>query len=260
MRIARMLLVTTLAIGMPTQNLAAEKITLDIQGNKEIIAKLGKLVSVKKDKFEKTLDFSKRLCEQTIKELGIDHNNTKILIGVAYRPYAPFARYNADKQAFRISIGFGGNYYRAGSRYDESFRWNISFDPNKYQGIRFAEDNRDNSGTYSAKNAFGASKEVKVRSESAAVLYFPKTGSNLIEIFYPSKSENARRIDGDLRLAILTRIQPPCFVAGKGRKSPTIDYPYEIFLSEVGIVVAPNPEWLLYLESTKEILKRGKLQ
>lgn len=231
---------------------AAEKIAIDIQGYRETVAKLGKLTSVKKDKFEKTTGFTKRLCEQTYKALGISEK-TLITIGLEHTP-----TYNADKQVFIIfEYVVGGNHFKAGDGFNDRFLWNTSFDPSKYNSSDIAEESLEAPGTYSGRNAFGVSKEVKVRAENAAVFYFP-TKKNNDKIVFPSKPEDARKIAKELRIAVVTRVQPPCFVSGKGHKSPTMDYPYDLTLSEIGIVGAPNPEWVLYLNSTKEILKRGK--
>ena len=75
---------------------AAERIAIDIQGNGETLAKLGKLTSIKKDNFEKTTEFTKRLCEQTYKALGTSEK-TSITIGLEHGQYATSARYDADK-------------------------------------------------------------------------------------------------------------------------------------------------------------------
>jgi hypothetical protein len=254
MKIAKMLL-ASLFITTLCSAFAGEKITLDIQGNQETVVKLEKLTSIKKDNFEKTTEFTKRLCEQTYKAFGIT-NKTAITFGLEYGKYATSAQYNADKQAFVFHVADGSLYYTPGK--DDLFKWNPDFDPHKYQGIGIDHVYHEALGTYSGKNAFGVSKEIKVGAETAAVLYFSTKESKYLEIFLLSKPEEARRIEKDLRVAIITRIQPPCFVSGKGHKSPTINYAYDMSLSEVGIVGAPNPEWVIYLDSTKEILKRGK--
>lgn len=244
------LLLASLATASFCSAFAADKITIDIQGYRETVAKLGKLTSVKRDKFEKTTEFTKRLCEQTYKALGTSEK-TPITIGLERT-----ATYNADKQAFVIYV-VGGNHFKAGDGFNDSFLWNTSFYPYKHNSIGIAEESHEAPGTYSGTNAFGVSKEIKVRAENAAVFYFP-TKNNNDKIVFPSKPEVARQIEKELRVAIVTRVQSPCFVSGKGHKPPTIDYPYDLTLSEIGIVGAPNPEWVLYLNSTKEILKRGK--
>jgi hypothetical protein len=258
MRIAK-LLFATLSAGMFCSAVAGEKIAIDVQGNRETVAKLGTLTSVKKDNFEKTTEFTKRLCEQTYKTLGTSEK-TPITIGLEHGQYATSTRYNADKQAFAIRVAVGGNHFRAGDTYNDHFRWHTNFDPYKYEGIRIAEEYREAPSTYSGKNAFGASKDVKIGAETAAVLYFPSKNRHSHEIVFPSKPEEARRIEKDLRVAIITRVQSPCFVSGQGHKPPTMDYAYDLALSEVGIVGASNPEWVLYLDSTKEIMKRGKFR
>lgn len=257
MKITKRLL-TSLLITTHCSAFAGEKITLDIQGSHETFSKLGKLTSVKKDNFEKTTEFTKRLCEQTYKALGISEK-ASITIGLERKEDANI-RYNADKQVFVFRFE-GGNHYLAGDGLNDSFRWNTSFDPFKHNGFAIAKEYREVPDTYSGANAFGASKEIKVGAKTAAVLYFPhkKRFPEMLEIVFPSRPEEARRIEKDLRVAVITRLQPPCFVSGQGHKPPTMDYPYNLTLSEVGIVGAQSPEWVIYLDSTKEILKRGKL-
>ena len=258
MRVAKLLL-ATMTIGALNPTFAGDKVVLSVSSSSDSISKLRKLVQLKKDEFEKTGDFSKRLCAQTYKELGVVEK-APIIVGLEQGEYATSARYNADKQAFVIRIGGGSLYYDAGEDYNDEFRWNTSFDPLKFRGVGIAKEYSENSGIYTGKNAFGVSKEIKVGAKTSAVLYFPSQGYNSLEITYPSKPEEARRIQNDLRVAVVTLIQPPCFVSGKGRKPPTISYLYDLALTEVGIVGNRNPEWILYLDSTKEVLKRGKFR
>ena len=238
---------------------SAEKITIDIQGNHETIAKLERLTFIKKDDFEKTADFTRRLCEQTHETLGTSEKNP-ITIGLDPGPDGTGVRYNADNQTFVIQVLGGGNYFYAGNGLSDQFRWNISFDPHKYEGIRIAEKYGEASSTYAGKNAFGASKDVKVGFETAAALFFLPKNRDGLKIMLPSKPEDARRIEKELRVAVIARVQPPCFVSGQGHKPPTMGYAYDLTLTTVGIVAAPNPEWVLYLDSTKEILKRGRFR
>lgn len=256
MRIAKQIFFFLLAVLFSYVE-AGEKVIIDLQGNKNTIPKLEALVSTKKDNFEKSAEFSKRLCNETYKALGTSENKP-ITIGLEHGEYATLAKYNADKQIFVIRVAKGGNHFRAGDSYRDHFQWSNNFDPHKYIGIRIFNDYRQAPGTYSGKNAYGVSKEIKVAAESAWVLYFPPKASKSLEISYPSKTEEARRIASDLRLAIVTHIQSPCFVSGGGREPPTLKYAYDISLLEVGIIGAPNPEWILYLDSTKDILKRGR--
>ena len=76
----------------------------------------------------------------------------------------------------------------------------------------------------------------------------------------PAKPDEARRLNGDLRVAIVTRIQPPCFVTGRRHRTPTIKYLYDVTNYEMGFVGSPKSEWILYRASTKEVVKRGKFK
>lgn len=252
-------LFTCLFASTPVLSFAAETIAIDIPGTAGTVAKLGTLASIKKDNFEKTADFTKRVCAQAYKTLGVSEGKL-VAIGLEQGQYATSARYNADKQAFSIHVAIGGNHFRVGDGYADRFQWNTNFDPYKHQGLRIAEEYRESPKSYTGTNAFGVSKDIKVGSETAAVFYFPSRGQNSLNIVLPSKPDEARRIENDLRVAVIGKIQSPCFVSGHGHKPPTITYTYDLALSEVGIVGAPNPEWVVYLDSTKQVLKRGKFR
>jgi hypothetical protein len=259
MKISQLVLSSILFTPLCT-TFAGEKITLNIQGNQELFSRLGKLNSVKKDDFEKTTVFANRLCEQTYKALGISEH-TLITIGLEPIKIAS-QNYFADKEAFEIRLGNGGNYFDAGRDYNDEFKWNTDIDRFNYYSFNIASEYKESTNSYSGTNAFGASKNVKIGTETATVLYIhSKTRLKDIQtIVLKSKPEEARRIRDDLRIAIITHLSTPCFVSGHGHKSPTMDYAYDLTISEGGIVGAPNPEWVIYLDSTKEILKRGKFQ
>lgn len=248
----------TLVLFVSWSAFAGEQISLTIQSNKDIFAKLSSLSALKKDNYETSKDFQKRVCEETAKALGVSDIKSPIVIGGG-----PAHPYNADRQEFRFGVS-GGNWYWAGSDYGDAYEWSTSFHPFDFTGMNIFEDNQYSTKTYSGSNAFGASKNVTISNKSAAVLYYPKKTekSGMVSdiIILQSKPEEARRIANDLRFAVITRLEPPCFTYGHGHKPPTYDSPTEFFLSEIAIIGAPNPDWVVYLDSTKQILKRGKFQ
>jgi hypothetical protein len=256
MKLAKLILLN-LTIATLSSAAATEKISVNIQSNHEIIKKLTQLALIKKDNFEKTSNFDKRLCEQTYKAFGVN-DKTPITIQLE-KLYS--AHYDADKQVFDISLSPGGNHFKAGINYNDEFTWDSDFKPHKHYSFNIFKNSLE-TNSYIGKNAFGVSKEIKGQSETAVALYAPTKNANSTnkKIIYSVKPDDARRIAQDLRVAIITPIQPPCFVSGKGRSSPTLDNGYDITLTELSIVGAPNPEWVLYVNSTKEILKRGKFR
>jgi hypothetical protein len=253
-------LIVLIAAGAVVPALAAEKVVIDVSGSPETIAKLSTLTEMKKDQYETTAAFEKRLCTATYKALGITADKRTITIGLQSGVHASSAKYNADKQAFRVQIAMGGNHFLAGHGYNDMYRWNPSFDPYKYVGLQIVNEYRAGGADYSGANAFGVSKQVKVISQTSSVLYFPsRVGytNTTSAVMLPAKPDEARRIQSDIRVAMITQLQPPCFVSGRGREPPTIDYPTDVALSELDLVGSRNPEWVIYLDSTKEILKHG---
>jgi hypothetical protein len=251
------------AVALIGEAYATDKVSVDVPGNIETLAKLRTLAAMKKDEFEKTADFDKRLCAATYKALGINADKGSITVGLETSRYASSAMYNADKQAFRVHLGMGGNHFKAGKGYNDMYRWNAAFDPYKHVGLRIADEYAEGTSGYSGSNAFGISKDVKVASQTSGVLYFPAVSiasSDPVNVMLAVKADEARRIQSDIRVAVVTHLQPPCFVAGRGREPPTIEHPTDIILSEVGLIGTRNPEWVIYLDSTKEILKRGKFR
>lgn len=236
---------------------AAEPLMPAVPANQSTVAKLRGLIALKKGEFEKSGDFVKRLCSETHKALGIAEN-AKIRVGVEHGEYATRANYDAEKQAFTVRVSTGTAFHRADDNYPDRFQWATSFDPHKHNSVGIFHE-YNSRPSYIGKNAFGVEKEIKASDETHSVLYFPSArGWRSLEISYPVKPEPAKQIAKDLRIAVITSIQPPCFVAGKGRKRPTIDYPWDSALSEVGLIGAPKPEWILFRESTGEILKKGR--
>ena len=126
----------------------------------------------------------------------------------------------------------------------------VLFLPLNYDAINLAD-------SYSEAPNKNAS-DVKVGFRNMAVLYLPGQTYNA-HVVFPAKPDVARKLDGDLRLAIATRIKSPCFAVGHGHISPTSQFNYDMTKDEMGFVGSPESEWILYRATTKEVLKRGKL-
>jgi hypothetical protein len=147
---------------IPSGNLlAADTVNLTLLGDQSTVTRLSKLTSIKKDAFEKTADFGKRLCQQTLKELGVTEK-TPVTIGLEMGKYASSIKYDPDKQVFRVFIAGGGNHFRAGRSYGDEFTWNVPFDPFKLQGIKIFDQYREDQQSYTGQNAFGVAKDVRL--------------------------------------------------------------------------------------------------
>lgn len=227
-----------------------------------ILQRLRPLVNLEKDQYEKTIDFTKRVCTETHKTLGVD-KSTPITFVLEHGKYATSADYNADKQAFFVKLGTEIHYIDSGAPYEDRWRFQPYIDKFKFNTVWLARTYAEAPKPAIGKNAFGVTKEIKIQTEEMAVLFFPTKNfanhSTFIgsRILLPAKPEAARQLDGDLRVAMVARIYPPCFVTGRSHQTPKISFPYDRTIFEMGIVVNPNPEWILYRASTREILKRG---
>lgn len=243
---------------------ALDQVSVDVPASADTLTKLKTLTGIKKDEFEKTSDFNKRVCAAMYKALGISTERPSITVEIGGGRDKPLARYNADKQIFVVLIPPGGNYFRAGREYNDMYRWNpVDFDPRKHVGVQIFDEYSSTGVTHLGTNAYGASREVKSASLTSGVLYFPSsmgyTNAYPVTTVVPAKSEEARSMQHDIRVAVIARLQPPCFISGHGREPATIEYPLDLAMSELGLVSGPHPEWVIFLNSTKQVLKRGKL-
>jgi hypothetical protein len=220
------------------------------------------LAEIKKDQYETTAAFTKRVCAATAKALGVNED-TPITFVLEHGKYATFAQYDADKQAFSIKLGTEIHYKEPEAPYDDRWRWEPSIDKFKFNSVWLDRRYMQSRATVPAENAFGVTKDVKIGREDMVVLFFPTRSFDTqfqfigTRIRFPAKPELAKAIDGDLRIAIVGRLHAPCFIAGRSHTSPTMAYPYDQTTFEAGVVINPNPEWLLYRASAKEVLKRG---
>ncbi len=243
------------------QTMAAKnfKVRVDERG---LIQTLRPLSDLKKDQYEKTADFTKRVCAATNKALGVDEK-TPVTFVLEYGKNMTWAQYDADKQAFVITLGTEIHYVDQYAPYEDRWRWEPPIDKFKFNTVRLASSYKEAPKSYVGKNSFGVAKEIKVAFEDMVVLFFPtptfNSHSSFIgsRILLPANADVARKLDGDLRIAIVARVQPPCFITGRSHTSPTVQYPRDITTFEMGIVVSAKPEWLLYRASTKDVLKRG---
>ena len=223
------ILLAILTICSINPSFAGNKIAIGLNGNHYTLVNLSKLEAVKKDRFESSNDFAKRLCEQTsntLHTLGVS-GNEPIVVGIE----KIFKHYDADRHEFVFE--------------------DYLYDVGDYHSIDIvSEDDYSYSG-----------KEVIAKTKTSAVLYFinpDRRYPDQLTITLPSKPEDARRIESDLRLAFIVKVQSPCFHSYVYHKAQTINEMGDT-LSQVGFVVSQNSEWVIYLNSTKEILKRGKL-
>jgi hypothetical protein len=227
-----------------------------------LLEALRPLADVKKDQYETTVDFTKRVCTATAKALGVDASSRMTFV-LEHGKYATFEKYDADKRSFFVKLGTEIHYKAPEAPYDDRWRWEPPIDKFKFNSVWLARKFVQAPTTVAGRNAFGVTKDVKVGREDMVVLFFPTRSFDTqfqfigTRISLPASPDMARKLDGDLRVAIVGRLHPPCFVAGRSHTSPTLSYPYDQSTSESGIVINPNPEWLLFRASTKEILKRG---
>ena len=54
-------------------------------------------------------------------------------------------------------------------------------------------------------------------------------------------------------------IKSPCFALGHTRTSPSSAFNYDMTKDETGFVGSSDSEWTIYRATTKEVLKRGKV-
>jgi len=226
----------------------AETVKLRFTNDADVFAALQSIGTLKKDKYEKTADFNKRICAETYKALGVN-DKTYVTLWAAFGEYATHAHYDADKQAFVFVVGTVDHFN------DDNIIRNYS----RNEAIQLALNYTEAPKPFTGKNEFGIEQEFKVGLQNYAVLYLPGKTYNT-KIILPAKPEEARKLDGDLRLAIETQIQTPCFKTERGHKSPTLQFHYDMTTSERGFMGSKKSEWIIYRDSTKEVLKRGKFK
>ena len=208
----------------------------------EMMAALQPLLMMKKDDFEDTAKFSKRACDSTA--LTIHHQiGDPVKYGI-FETEAAAITYNADRQEYTFLIG--------GS--PESYDRQLS----KYFGIRLYLEIR-NVGEYSAENSFGAQRKVSVVRGEEVILLLPVGRPEIfgLRVTLPMPPEEARRVNGDLQIQIITRLEPPCLLRGSYQVKPKIDYLRDLTMTMIGLVGSAQSSWQIARKSTGEILKVG---
>ncbi len=230
----------------------------------EVLSALQPFATLQKDKYESSSDFTKRVCAATYKALGADEGSA---IGFELKQGPNFSkvRYDPDKQTFVIRIEPETHYVDQSAPPTDQWRFEPYVDHhNKFDAIKITDEYKLAPG-YTGQNAYGVARNVKVGSQQQVALYFPIPNFNASlawlrkPVVLSANADLARKLADDLRIAIVARIQRPCIVIGHGHHSPTIQFPYDTSITEIGIVVAGHPEWVLYRASTNEVLKRGKI-
>lgn len=250
------LVVALFVLTSPTA-FGSERIQPKFESSEAALAALKPLDGLKKDEFEKTADFHKRVCAGTFKAISTDEKSSLILT-LENGEYATQFKYNADKQGFEAFLGRSDHYLTEPSKYEDRWKGDLP-DTLKYDALILGSNYHEDSKTYTGSNAYGQTKQIKVGFRQNALLFVP-VQTYKTDIFLAANPQDAKKLSGNLRLAIFTGIQMPCFVSLTGHHSPTIDFPYDITTQEYGIIGKTKPEWIIYRTSDKEVLKRGKFK
>ncbi len=241
----------------PCAAVEAISFNLNLSDVGKAVAILKPLTNIPKDRFEKSDVYRKKVCLETLKAIGISEGQ-KIAVRPFREPGEKDFHYNADKQRFQG--WFSEADYWVPDMANSDDRWVGPFTKNyEYSAVILSQRYLEPQKGYVGTNAFGVSKEIHIGFRDRVVIYIPRKGlDSKSTITLSAKPDIARKLDGDLRLAITTSIGVPCIASGTNHQSPTLSYPYEKTTYEVGLVGSKDAEWLIYRESTKEILKRGK--
>ena len=208
----------------------------------EMMATLRPLLMMKKDDFEDTAMFSKRTCDTMA--FTMHHPvGDPVKYGV-FEAETKAITYNADRQEYTFYIG--GNP----ELYDRQL--------SKYFGIRLYLE-LNNVGQYPAENSFGAQRQVSVMRGEEVILLLPVSRPEFfgLRVFLHMPLEEARRVNGDLQVQIITRLEPPCLLRGSYQVKPKIDYLRDLTMTMIGLVGSAQSSWQIARKSTGEILKVG---
>ncbi|MDD5297644.1 MAG: hypothetical protein PHU46_12095 [Rhodocyclaceae bacterium] len=238
-------------------------INLDLSDTGRAIALLKPVFETAKDKFETTPNFHRRVCDAAFKAVRSD-GKTQMTARLVHGEYESKIIYDPDKQIFIGTLHTVPHYLPESGKWEE--RWQgLGIDSSKFEAILLSRRYDENNKGYVGTNAYGVAKQVHVASEDVVVVFIPVRTSDygknvgyIKKISLPAKPDLARTLNGDLRLGVVTRIEAPCVVSATQHTSPTIGFPYDKTTYEIGLVGSKDAEWLIYRESTKEILKRGK--
>lgn len=239
----------------------------NIQTVVEKVEKIFADENVKKDEYEKTADYKKRIAafKAELPEKSIYGNlkfgSTLALALTQSGDSSIFAlsKYDADAEAFVVSFGAYANY-----NVDER---------NNCFGIRFSRE-LSSSDTYIGKNGFGVEKEITEENfRSYGIAY---TDSRNLQIGYdelrlknvpPTQAKMFGEFLSILcvfKLGYLERnengtLTPFAYISGGDLVKPTMDHPYDMFDWHQA-VYATIPEFWLYNFKTGDVYAKYSLK
>lgn len=227
---------------------------------------------VKKDEYEKTADYKKRIAafKKELPEKSLYGNvkfGSPLALALTQNGESGISvdcKYDADAEKFAVILRYGVDYQI--EDYMNGFE--------KYYGVSFSSE-LVSSETYIGTNSFGVEKEIKKqRWESYGITY---TDVSELEIDYNSAlylrnvpANQARTIGENLsalcvfQLGCLEREEngattPFIVVTGGWSMKPTMDKPYDRFDSQRA-VCATIPEFWLYNFKTGEVYAKYSLK
>ncbi len=239
----------------------------NIQTVVEKVEKIFADENVKKDEYEKTADYKKRIAafKAELPEKSIYGNlkfgSTLALALTQSGDSSIFAlsKYDADAEAFVVSFGAYANY-------------NVDERDNCF-GIRFSRE-LSSSDTYIGKNGFGVEKEITEENfRSYGIAY---TDSRNLQIGYdklrlknvpPTQAKMFGEFLSILcvfKLGYLERnengtLTPFAYISGGDLVKPTMDHPYDMFDWHQA-VYATIPEFWLYNFKTGDVYAKYSLK
>lgn len=222
----------------------SEKVVPRFPTEGETLAAFRPLIGLKKDKFETSSDFTKRLCNSVENSSNSAAGSPThfAVFDVTARPY-----YDADKKAFTVKIL-------------QAFPGAFDINLEKYLGVPIATSRKDKP-SYIGKNAFGVTKDIVAEEADQVVLLLP-VPKRTIEYSLVTKlfaePDEARKLDNDLLVVVTTKVMSPCFVARTLRIPPTLESPEDNTYNMLGVVGEKDASWKIIKASTGEVLKAGK--
>ena len=228
--------------------------------------------NLKKDEYEKTADYKKRIAafKEELLEKSL-YGNLKFgsMLALALTqngetPIKAYCRYDADAERFVVFFDPYGDYSVDEYRFAEKA---------SYYGIRFCR-NLSLSDTYIAENGFGIKKEIKQEFfHSYGIVY---TDSYNLHIDYaklflqnvpPAQAKTIGEFIGVLCIFKLGYLEktangvgtPFAYIVGVDLIEPTMDRPYDM-LEVQEAVCATIPEFWLYNFKTGEVYAKYSLK
>jgi hypothetical protein len=225
------------AIFFSTTSIAGEKIVATFPSRAVALSTLVPLSEIKQDKFE-----SSTVCSALEKTTNLKPGATVYftVFDVTVQYYDP------DKKEFKFDVF-------------EEFPnlFNSSLD--KYIGVPLAKIVKDKK-SYIGQNAYGVKVEVTATSEDIVALILPikkaMNGSS-IKAKLPMSPSEAKILENDLQLVVMTKIMPPCFVDGQHTSFAKLDFPQETNARLFGLVGSRDSNWKIIKKSNGEVLKTG---